>query len=177
MNRTRTFLSSTALAVALTGGLAACSSGTTTGTPAVATPAPTSSTATSPTATTPTATSSASEAVASGTLTAATQTSDGKSLTVKAVTLTGVDQGWVAVHMDAGGKPGPVVGEVAVKKGANSNVVIHFDKAVTTGDFWPMLHVDDHTVGTYEFPKVAGADLPVKAGSDVVMQKITLTVR
>jgi len=167
MNRTRTSLLTTALAVALTGGLAACSSGTTTGTPAAGTPAPTS----------PTATSSAPATAASGTLTAAKQTSNGKSLTVKSVTLTGAEQGWIAVHMDAGGKPGPVVGEAAVKKGANSNVVIHFNKAVTTGDFWPMLHVDDHTVGTYEFPKVAGADLPVKAGSDVVMQRITLTVR
>ncbi len=113
---------------------------------------------------------------ATGTLTAVNQTSTGMSLTVADVTLGGTAQGWVAVHLDVAGKPGPVVGEAAVKKGNTKNVVVHFTHAVKTGAFWPMLHVDDHVIGVYEFPKVKGADLPVIVGSAVVMKKITLTV-
>ena len=50
------------------------------------------------------------------------------------------------------------------------------DKPVRSGAFWPMLPVDDHTIGTYEFPEVPGADVPVKTGDEVVMQKIKLMV-
>ena len=39
-----------------------------------------------------------------------------------------------------------------------------------------MRHVDDHTVGTYEFPDVPDTDFPVKDGDEVVMKKINLTV-
>ncbi len=39
-----------------------------------------------------------------------------------------------------------------------------------------MLHVDDHAIGTYEFPKVPEADFPVKNGDEIVMQKITVKV-
>ncbi len=63
-----------------------------------------------------------------------------------------------------------------IKKGATTDLKVTLDKKVTTGAYWPMLHVDDHTLGTYEFPKTAGADLPVKSGADIVMKKITLTV-
>lgn len=115
-------------------------------------------------------------AAASGSLSAADQTSDGTSVRVAAVALTGTQHGWVAVHMDLGGKPGPVVGEVAVNGGTAANVVVPLAKKISTGAFWPMLHVDDHVVGTYEFPQVAGADLPVKADGMVVMKKITVTV-
>ncbi len=113
---------------------------------------------------------------AAGTLTAVSQTSTGRTVTVADVTLAGAAQGWVAVHIDVAGKPGPVVGEAQVKKGDNKNIVIHFAKAVKTGAFWPMLHVDDHRIGVYQFPTVKGADLPVIAGSAIVMKKITLTV-
>ncbi len=40
-----------------------------------------------------------------------------------------------------------------------------------------MLHVDDHAIGTYEFPKIAGADLPAMYNGKVVMKKITVTVK
>lgn len=82
----------------------------------------------------------------------------------------------MAVHTDLDGKPGPVVGVAQVKKGATTDLEVSLDKKVTTGAYWPMLHVDDHTLGTYEFPTTPGADLPVKSGTDIVMKKITLTV-
>jgi hypothetical protein len=113
---------------------------------------------------------------ASGSVQAQDQTSDGTSLSVAQVDLEGIDQGFIGVHMDLDGKPGPVVGVAQVEKGTTQDLEVRFDKPVASGAFWPMLHVDDHAIGTYEFTKVAGADLPVKDGEQVVMKKITLTV-
>ncbi len=113
---------------------------------------------------------------ASGSVQAEDQTSDGTSLSVAQVDLEGIDQGFIGVHMDLDGKPGPVVGVAQIEKGTTEDLVVRFDKPVASGAFWPMLHTDDHAIGTYEFPKVAGADLPVKDGEQVVMKKITLTV-
>ncbi len=128
----------------------------------------------------PGATSSASDdsaaSAASGSVSAEDQTSDGTTLTVAQVELEGVDQGFIGVHMDLDGKPGPVVGVAQVKNGTTDDLVVRFDEPVTSGAFWPMLHVDDSALGTYEFPKVKGADLPVKDGDAIVMKKITLTV-
>jgi hypothetical protein len=93
-------------------------------------------------------------------------------LTVKSVTINGA-AGFIAIHQDADGAPGPVVGHVAIPEGDSSNVVVKLDSKVATGAFWPMLHLDAGTKGTYEFP---GPDGPVKSGSDIVMKKITLTV-
>lgn len=80
------------------------------------------------------------------------------------------------MHTDVDGKPGPTVGAVAVEQGTSSDVVVELDETVPTGDYWPMLHVDDGEVGTYEFPDVEGVDLPVVDGDMPVMQKLTLTV-
>jgi hypothetical protein len=156
-----------ALAAVLVGGVAACSSEDT-ATPAAA----------------PTAAASASHGAghssaakeASGSVSAQDQTSDGTTLTVAEVELDGIEQGFIGVHMDLDGKPGPVVGVAQVKKGKTADLVVRFDKPVTSGAFWPMLHVDDSALGTYEFPKVKGADLPVKDGDAIVMKKIALTV-
>lgn len=115
-------------------------------------------------------------ASASGSVNAEDQTSDGMTLTVAQVELDGIDQGFIGVHMDLDGKPGPVVGVAQLKKGSTDDLVVRFDKPVTSGAFWPMLHVDDSVLGTYEFPEVKGADLPVKDGEKIVMKKITLTV-
>ncbi len=107
-----------------------------------------------------------------GTLAASDQTSDGKTIKVADVSISGAP-GWIAVHSDLDGKPGPVVGKKSIPMGESKDVVITLDKAVTTAAFWPMLHVDAGTVGTYEFP---GPDVPVMSGSDIVMKKVMLTV-
>lgn len=112
----------------------------------------------------------------SGTVSASDQDGDGTTLKVDSVDLEGVEQGWIAVHSDVDGKPGPVVGTAEVQQGANSDVVVTLDETVATGAFWPMLHIDDSELGTYEFPEVDGADLPVTDGEMPVMQQITLTV-
>jgi len=163
---TRTFAGA-AGALVLLASLAACGSSNT------ASPTPATTTSSSSAASTP---ATSTPGIASGTLSAADQSGDGTTLTVANVDLKGVDGGWVAVHTDLAGKPGPVVGVVQVKKGTTTDLKVTLDHKVATGAYWPMLHVDDHTLGTYEFPKTPGADLPVKSGSDIVMKKIMLTV-
>jgi len=113
---------------------------------------------------------------ASGSVAADDQSSDGATIVVQQVELDGVEQGFIGVHMDLDGKPGPVVGVAPISSGTTDDLVVTLDEPATTGDFWPMLHVDDGEIGTYEFPEVEGADLPVKDGEEIVMQQITLTV-
>ena len=122
------------------------------------------------------ATTAGGPAAATGSIEATDQKGDGKTLMVSAVDLEGVDGGWIAIHKDLDGKPGPIAGLVHVDKGQHTAIAVPFSATATTGAYWPMLHVDDHAIGNYEFPKVAGADLPVKSGSDIVMKKITVTV-
>lgn len=171
MNAFRTTAIAAALAAAAV-GLSACGSST----PAAA------PTTTAPAASTTSAAASASASGATsapmGTLTAADQSSDGKSVVVASVDLqAGTQGGWIALHTDVGGKPGPVKYQVAVPAGMSTNVMIPTPGGITTGAYWPMLHVDDHVIGTYEFPQVSGADLPVTAGGMPVMKKITVTVK
>ena len=106
-----------------------------------------------------------------GSLDAIDQTTDGKTITIKSVNITG-KSGFIAIHSDLSGKPGPVVGHVAIPAGNSSNVVVTLDKPSPTGAYWPMLHLDAGTIGTYEFP---GPDVPVMSGADIVMKKITVT--
>ena len=77
-------------------------------------------------------------------------------LTVPSITSAG--DGWLVVHADNGGKPGPVLGYAAVSAGENSDVAIEVDAAAATETVHLMLHEDGGVVGTYEFP---GADAPV----------------
>lgn len=175
MSTARAALTVVSIVAALT-GLNACGSSTSTTPPAGA---PSSSAAApSGTPTTSSASSSSGPAAATGTLKAANQTSDGKSVTVATVNLDAAGKGgWIALHADANGKPGPVKYFVAVPDGASSKVAIPTPEGIPSGDYWPMLHVDDSAVGTYEFPKVAKADLPAMDNGMVVMQKITVTVK
>ena len=45
---------------------------------------------------------------------------------------------------------------------------------MTTGNYWPMLHVDAGIEGTYEFP--AGPDVPVVDSQGMVMKLIHVTL-
>jgi len=183
MRTRRATITLASLAAAAT-ALSACGSSGSSAPPAAApssSSAPSSSaaatSAATSSATSGSATSSA-PAAASGTMDAANQSGDGKSVTVASVSLdAGGKGGWIPLHTDVSGKPGPVKYFVAVPAGASSKVVIPTPEGIPTGDYWPMLHVDDHAVGTYEFPKVAGADLPAMSNGMVVMKKITVTVK
>jgi hypothetical protein len=105
---------------------------------------------------------------------ASDQTTDGTSITVAGATIAGID-GWVVVHRDADGAPGPIVGRTALPEGTATDLDVTFDEPVVSGDYWPMVHIDAGAAGTFEFPD--GGDVPVTdEDGDIVMVKITLTV-
>ncbi|MFC3688891.1 DUF7282 domain-containing protein [Aquipuribacter hungaricus] len=162
---TRTTTRTVALGLMLVAGLAACG---TDDTGAASSPA-------APSASPAPASAPAAGAV-TGAVTAEDQSGDGTTLTVASVELAGAEQGWIAVHQDLDGKPGPVVGTLQVEQGSTTDLVVELDEPVLTGDYWPMLHVDDTTPGEYEFLAVEGADLPVLDGEMPVMQMLTLSV-
>jgi hypothetical protein len=109
-------------------------------------------------------------------ITVADQSSDGTSITIAEVEIKEAEGGFIAIHTDQSGAPGPVVGHSAyLKPGENRNVAVKLDSKQPTADYWPMLHIDSNKNQTYDFP-TGGADPPIKAGNDVVMKKIHLTV-
>jgi hypothetical protein len=80
--------------------------------------------------------------------------------------------GWIVIHDDANGGPGPVTGYAAVKDGVNTNVVVKIDSYSATPRLYAMLHTDAGVVGTYEFP---GADKPVMVDGKMVSPAFTVT--
>src|SRR6266542_1823570 len=81
--------------------------------------------------------------------------------------------GWIAVHIDQGGKPGPVIGHAAAPKGTTNNLAVKLEQDVPVGGkLWPMLHIDAGKIGTYEFP---GPDVPVVVNNDIGMEQIAIT--
>ena len=73
--------------------------------------------------------------------------------------------GWIVIHADKSGSPGPVLGHAAVKDGDNKDVVVTLAAEGRTPTLYAMLHTDAGTAGTYEFP---GADAPVTVNGTVV---------
>jgi polyisoprenoid-binding protein YceI len=80
--------------------------------------------------------------------------------------------GWIVIHADAEGRPGPVIGYAAVADGTNMDVAVDVATDQATETLFAMLHTDGGTVGTYEFP---GADGPVSVGDQVVMPAFQVT--
>ncbi|RME44433.1 MAG: hypothetical protein D6791_13180 [Chloroflexi bacterium] len=80
--------------------------------------------------------------------------------------------GWLVVHAQKDGKPGPVLGHSAVSDGVNTNVVVKIDVSGATETLYAMLHTDAGTVGTYEFP---GPDVPVKVEGKIVTPSFKVT--
>jgi hypothetical protein len=75
--------------------------------------------------------------------------------------------GWLVIHSDNNGQPGPVLGQTAVRAGRNADVAVEITSDGRTEVVWPMLHVDTGTVGEYEFGTVDGADNPVSQNGQV----------
>jgi plastocyanin len=78
-----------------------------------------------------------------------------------------VGPGWLVVHVDANGNPGPVIGHAAVSDGRKSDVVVEIDSGAATETLYAMLHTDSGQEGTYDFP---GGDPPVQVEGQVVME-------
>jgi hypothetical protein len=94
-------------------------------------------------------------------LAAEEQTSDGTTIVVRTVTLP--SNGFIAVHADANGSPGAVIGHSGLLgAGENTDVAITLDEALTaSGVVWPMVHIDMDGDGEYTFaPPDDAVDLP-----------------
>jgi hypothetical protein len=84
-----------------------------------------------------------------------------------------IDQpGWLVIHADSEGGPGPVVGFAPLEAGMNMNVEVTLDAAGVTPNLFPMLHYDTGAMGTYEFGEVEGEDLPVRVNDNVVVSQL-----
>ncbi len=79
------------------------------------------------------------------------QTSDGTTIVVASVTLPA--PGFIAVHSNADGKPGPVIGHSELlPAGTSTDVVITLDQPLEATDMlFPMAHIDMDGDGEYTF--------------------------
>lgn len=82
--------------------------------------------------------------------------------------------GWIVIHAQADGKPGPILGFSPVAEGENSDVVVEIDAIGATPTLYAMLHTDAGQIGTWEFPD--GPDAPVQVGDQVVTPPFDVTV-
>jgi hypothetical protein len=80
--------------------------------------------------------------------------------------------GWIVIHTEADGKPGPVIGFAQVPAGESSNVAVRIDASKATPKLFAMMHMDAGVIGTYEFP---GDDVPIKDGDMIVMSPFDIT--
>ncbi|MBW7882908.1 MAG: fasciclin domain-containing protein, partial [Caldilineaceae bacterium] len=81
--------------------------------------------------------------------------------------------GWIVIHADADGQPGPVLGYVAVPNGISANMKVEVTPEGRTETLYAMLHVDAGDVGAYEFPD--GPDLPAKVRDKIVVKAFQVT--
>ena len=76
----------------------------------------------------------ADQEIVDGTVTSAEVVSDGP--------------GWLVIHSQADGKPGPILGYSPVADGSNTDVTVEVDATIATGILYAMLHTDAGAVGT-----------------------------
>lgn len=80
--------------------------------------------------------------------------------------------GWIVIHAQQDGSPGPVIGQAAVSDGENTDVAVEIDVSQATDTLYAMLHADDGVEGTYEFPD---GDPPVQVEGQVVVVPFAAT--
>ena len=112
-------------------------------------------------------------------LEAEAQTSDGTTITVASVTLPA--PGFIAVHANADGGPGPVIGHSdLLPAGTSTDVVITLDQPLTATDMvFPMVHIDMNGNGEYEFaPPDVTTDVPglLADGETIAVTGVEITV-
>lgn len=81
--------------------------------------------------------------------------------------------GWLVIHADNNGAPGPVLGATRLIAGHNQHIHVALSEDPGARVF-PMLHYDTGTAGEYEFGVVEGADGPVIVGGAVVVAPLDL---
>src|SRR5690606_21727717 len=82
--------------------------------------------------------------------------------------------GWLAIHSNNEGRPGPVLGSAPLRPGVNRNIAITLDPMAAGSLVFPMLHYDTGEVGVYEFGTVEGADGPVRVAETTVVGPLEL---
>lgn len=115
--------------------------------------------------------------MAPSSLTLADQDGDGTSVIIGSVDLPSA--GFVAIHGDGGGSPGPVIGASdLLPAGTSDEVIVTFAEPLTeSGTVFPMVHIDTDSNGVYEFGAVEGADGPgVTGGGDVAVGPVVITI-
>lgn len=107
------------------------------------------------------------------------QESDGSSIVVASVTLP--SQGFIAVHANADGSPGPIIGHSELlPEGTSTEVAVDLDTPLESTDLlFPMAHIDMDENGEYEFaPPDAAVDIPANTADGavaVVGAEVTIT--
>lgn len=89
------------------------------------------------------------------------QVSDGSTIVIDSVNLPA--PGFIAVHADADGKPGPIVGHSdLLPAGTSTDVTVTLDAPLTeSAKLFPMVHIDMNGNGEYEFfPPDTTTDAP-----------------
>jgi plastocyanin len=92
--------------------------------------------------------------------------------TVTVVQVVSTGPGWLVIHAQQDGNPGPVLGYSPVAEGENSDVTVMIDLGQATETLYAMLHTDAGVVGSYEFP---GADVPVLVDGQMVSPAFVVT--
>lgn len=95
--------------------------------------------------------------------------------TVTVTNVTSPSAGFIAIHADVDGMPGPVVGIAPLQAGSLDSVQIPIDASGATPTLHAMLHVDDNTTGAFEFERVPGADMPIITDGQVITYPFRVT--
>ena len=131
----------------------------------------------SPTAVAPMTTASTDPAVAPAEVVFEAQTSDGRSIVVASVTLP--SPGFIAVHGNAVGAPGQVIGlSDLLPAGTSTEVVVTLDEPLAATDLlFPMAHIDVNGNGSWDARACCELDLPpttADGGVAVVGAEVTI---
>jgi len=102
------------------------------------------------------------------------QTSDGGSVAVGEATIPTGKKGYVAIHSEANGTFGPVIGVTPLlEAGDHKDLTVKLDKPLdATANVWPMLHTEDNGNTTYDG---ASIDKPATDKGQVVTFPVKIT--
>lgn len=111
-------------------------------------------------------------------ISAGAQSGDGTTVTVSSISLP--TAGFIAVHADAGGSPGAVIGHSEIlPAGLTGDVQITLDTPLDAdAAVWPMAHLDVNDNGIYEFgADTDNTDIPAtNVDGEVAMVSVDYTV-
>lgn len=81
--------------------------------------------------------------------------------------------GWIAIHTDRAGEPGPVIGQTPLQSGENANVTVSFNWQKATPQLHAVLYMDVGEVGLFEAPDpdrpVVVNGVPIRAAFNVTL--------